>query len=105
MPSIDRLEFEFIPQKDRPIQDYLEGAKDGAFIRGLFLEGAKWDEEKGHLQEPDVMELFVAMPVILFKPILKRNKALPNNYECPAYYYPIRKGDVSRDSFMFKIDM
>lgn len=51
------------------------------------------------------MELFVTMPVILFKPILKRNKALPNNYECPCYYYPIRKGTVERDSFMFKIDL
>jgi len=105
MPSIDKLEFEFVPQKDRPIQDYLEGAKDGAFIRGLYLEGAKWDEEKTQLCEPEVMELFVELPVILFKPILKRSKALPNNYECPVYYYPIRKATVDRESFMFYIDL
>ena len=25
-------------------------------------------------------------------------------YVCPAYYYPIRKGNVMRDSFMMNID-
>ena len=45
MPSIDRLEFEFIPtQKDSG--DISEIVKDGAFIYGLYLEGAKWNLEK-----------------------------------------------------------
>lgn len=51
------------------------------------------------------MELYVAMPVIQFKPIQKRNKPPANVYECPTYYYPIRKGTVARDSYMMKIDL
>ena len=42
---------------------------EGVLIHGLYLEGAKWDEEKGNLCEPVVMELYVPMPVIHFKPI------------------------------------
>ena len=104
MPSIDKLEFDFAPM-NRAVADFVEPAKDGAYIYGFFLEGAKWEEEKGHLMEPEVMELFVAMPVIHFKPIPKRTKALQNVYECPTYYYPIRKGSVDKDSFMFMIDL
>lgn len=45
------------------------------------------------------------MPVMHFKPILKRTKPPLNNYKCPTYYYPIRQGDVSRDSFMLDVDL
>ena len=83
----------------------MDGPKDGAYIRGLYLEGAKWDEEKSTLCEPEVMELYVNMPVIHFKPIPKRVKPPQNVYECPCYYYPIRKGTVERDSYMMKIDL
>lgn len=102
--SIDRLEFDFNPVNRSPgdIQEY---AKDGAYVCGLVLEGAKWNTEKNNLCEPDVMELYIKMPVIHFKPIQKRSRALQNNYECPVYYYPIRAGTVDRDSYIMKIDL
>jgi len=59
-------------------------------VTGLLLEGAKWNADKGYLMEPEVMELYIKMPVIHFKPIARRTRALPNMYECPVYYYPIR---------------
>ncbi len=103
-PSIDKLEFDFIPiQKAQ--KDITEPAKDGAYITGLYLEGAKWNFEKMNLCEPEVMELTVLMPVIHFKPIQKRVKPPQNVYECPCYYYPIRQGTVDKDSFMLKIDL
>ena len=61
--------------------------------------------EKMVLDEPEVMELTCAMPLLLFKPIQKRTKAVPNMYTCPCYYYPIRQGTVNMDSFMFNIDI
>lgn len=88
-PSIDRLEFDFIPIQ-KQISDISEVVKDGAFIAGLFLEGAKWNLEKQCLMEPEVMELTCSMPVIQFKPIPKRLKPPPGIYVCPCYYYPIR---------------
>lgn len=51
------------------MKDITEPPKDGAYISGLYLEGAKWSFEKMTLMEPDVMELTVLMPVIQFKPI------------------------------------
>lgn len=55
-PSIDRLEFDFIPTQ-KAVADISEVVKDGAFITGLYLEGAKWNLEKQCLMEPEVMEL------------------------------------------------
>ena len=61
--------------------------------------------EKMHLMEPEVMELHVPMPVIHFKPIIKRTKPPTNVYESPVYYYPRRQGDVTKASYMMKIDL
>lgn len=102
--SIDRLEFDFLPTQ-KAVQDISEVVKDGAFVTGLYLEGAKWNLEKQCLMEPEVMELICLMPVIHFKPIQKRPKAPPGYYECPVYYYPIRQGGVGRDSYMLKVDL
>jgi dynein heavy chain len=71
----------------------------------LYLEGAKWDDEKQCLKEPDVMELTCMMPLLHFKPIQKRAKPPSNVYVCPAYYYPTRQGTISKDSFMLNIDL
>merc|ERR1712083_1229717 len=104
MPPVDRLDFDFLPDK-RTIEQ-LEPAKEGAFIYGLYLEGASWDEEAGCLCEPEVMELYVPMPIIWFRPKAMSNKAAARQtYECPTYYYPIRKGTVERDSYMMKVDL
>lgn len=62
-PSIDKLEFDFIPI-GKAIKDITEPPKDGSYISGLYLEGAKWNFEKMNLMEPEVMELTVLMPVI-----------------------------------------
>jgi len=103
--AIDKLEFEFVAQ-GRPKSDILDHAKEGAFINGLYLEGAKWNIEKGNLCEPEVMELYVPMPVILFKPTTKRGgKTGHGVYSCPTYYYPKREGVIARDSFMLYIDL
>lgn len=101
--SIDKLEFDFLIIQ-RPVGDIQDYAKDGAYVTGLVLEGAKWNEEKMHLTEPGVMELECPMPVIHFKPI-NRRKPPTNVYSCPVYYYPIRAGTVSRDSYIMSIDL
>lgn len=103
-PSIDRLEFDFIPTQ-KAVTDISEVVKEGAFITGLYLEGAKWNLEKQCLMEPEVMELISLMPVIHFKPIPYRAKRPPGYYVCPCYYYPIRQGKIARDSFMLLIEL
>jgi len=50
-------------------------AKEGAYIDGLFLEGAKWDGDKIYIIEPEPMKLHCAMPIIHFKPVYHEGKA------------------------------
>ena len=38
-------------------------SRDGAFVHGLTLEGARWDEKSGMLEESRPKELFCQMPV------------------------------------------
>ena len=54
--AIDKLEFDFLPIP-KPLKDISEHAKDGCFVTGLYLEGAKWNPDKQCLMEPEVMEL------------------------------------------------
>ena len=79
--------------------------KEGAYIKGLYLEGGKWDPEEGCLCEPEPMELTCSMPVIHLKPVKDKKKAKLNIYSCPCYYYSIRAGTRERPSFMFYVDL
>lgn len=45
--------------------DFSSGAaRDGAYIHGLFMEGARWDIMQGVIMESKLKELFPQMPVI-----------------------------------------
>lgn len=52
----------------RPKNQFNEFIKpeDGAYITGLFLEGAGWDTKKGQLTESKPKILFETMPVVSF---------------------------------------
>lgn len=38
--------------------------REGAYIHGLFMEGARWDTQSGIIVESRLKELFPSMPVI-----------------------------------------
>lgn len=109
---IDQLEFEY-PIDSRPINEIYEPPSQGAYIYGLFLEGARWEPGEDHLQEPKPMELYCSMPIIQLKPTARKSKGDSDNihsrkgeyYKCPTYYYPIRNGTINRDSYIMCIDL
>ncbi len=69
---IDSLTWEFVVLKDAlPAQPPEEG---GAYISGMYLEGARWDYLRGCLVEPNPMELYAPMPVVYFKPVETKKK-------------------------------
>ncbi|RHY32696.1 hypothetical protein DYB32_002341, partial [Aphanomyces invadans] len=102
--SIDSLNWEFliINQHEDSI---VVGPKDGAYVKGLFLEGARWDFEHDCLAEPNPMDLYCNMPMIHFKPVETKKKASKGTYSCPLYMYPIRTGTRERPSFMIAVDL
>lgn len=105
--SVDTLSWEFIVLEQAE-NDIIHAPKDGAYIRGMILEGAGWDEEAeagGQLCEPKPMELLVSMPIVWFRPVDARKKRAANLYECPLYFYPVRTGSRERPSFMLFVDL
>jgi len=101
---IDSLNWEFPVFNSQDESSISEAPKEGAFVKGIFLEGAKWDREDACLADADAMELFSAMPIIHFKPVenKKRSKGM---YVCPLYLYPVRTGTRERPSFMIGIEV
>ena len=110
--AIDTLEFEY-PILEFPLELLgQERPKDGAYIHGLFLEGARWDFENACLVEPEPMSLYSPMPVIHFKPVEARRLGGAADaararamYKCPMYLYPVRTGTRERPSFMGVVDL
>lgn len=82
---------------------------DGAYVTGLFLEGAKWDPSNNKLVEPETMKLFYSMPTIHFKPTIggdeKKSKKAQTFYRCPTYMYPIRAAAREKPTFMFYVNL
>jgi len=66
-------------------------SKDGAFVTGMFLEGARWDSTSNSLEDSRPKEMFVGMPVINCKAGLMAEKQDKNTYTCPTYCVPTRR--------------
>nr|CAI5854264.1 unnamed protein product [Callosobruchus analis] len=88
--SIDSINFSFkvLPQAPNKRQ------ADGCCIRGLFLEGARWNPNLGFLDESNPKELYTDMPVIWLIPEENHHKP-PGVYECPVYKTLTRAGTLS----------
>jgi dynein heavy chain, axonemal len=109
--AIDTLDFEY-PILAEPPEKVKEHPKEGAYIKGLFLEGAKWNFEEACLAEPEPMQLFSDMPVIHFKPVEGKKglsaaaaRAVGAPYRSPMYLYPVRTGTRERPSFMGVVEL
>jgi dynein heavy chain len=102
--SIDSLSWEFqVLQEDEA--QIRQGPKEGAYISGIYLEGARWDADNGCLVDANPLELISGMPVIHFKPVENKKKTTRGVYLCPLYLYPVRTGTRERPSFMIAVDL
>lgn len=61
-------------------------ARDGAYVTGLFIEGARWNWQAGTLEESMPKEMFCELPVINCKAILNEKMEKTGMYRCPVYY-------------------
>ncbi|CBZ52391.1 hypothetical protein NCLIV_021800 [Neospora caninum Liverpool] len=60
-------------------------ARDGAFVTGLYLDGARWDSAANCLEESRPKELFCALPVVHCKAAVGSQKEDVGTYICPVY--------------------
>ncbi|KAK7886266.1 hypothetical protein WMY93_025887 [Mugilogobius chulae] len=65
--------------------DFGHPPREGAYIHGLFMEGARWDCQSGVICEAVLRDLTPAMPVLYVKAVLSEEQELKNTYECPLY--------------------
>ncbi|MEQ2218273.1 hypothetical protein XENOCAPTIV_000822 [Xenoophorus captivus] len=72
-----------------------EKPKDGAYVRGLFLEGARWDRQNMVIGESLPKILFDSLPIIKLKPGEMDRFQHENIYLCPVYKTSARRGTLS----------
>lgn len=60
-------------------------ARDGAYIHGLYLEGAAWDIQSGSLTDAKLKELHPLMPVLHIKAQQVDKSDPASHYDCPVY--------------------
>jgi len=60
-------------------------AREGAYVTGMYLEGARWDLNSNCLDDSRPKEMFTRMPVINCKAGLVPDKEDKNMYMCPTY--------------------
>ena len=60
-------------------------AREGAFVCGMYLEGARWNWSAGLLEECEPREMFCELPVVTCKAILVDKQEKTGVYMCPVY--------------------
>ncbi|XP_051263759.1 dynein axonemal heavy chain 11 isoform X8 [Dicentrarchus labrax] len=65
--------------------DFGHPPREGAYIHGLFVEGARWDTQTGVLSEAVLRDLTPAMPVLYVRAVPAEEQELKSTYECPVY--------------------
>ncbi|CAH8851278.1 unnamed protein product [Trichobilharzia szidati] len=61
--------------------------REGAYVHGLFIEGARWDTSANSIVDARIKELAPAMPVILLRavPSDRQEGRIAAMYACPVY--------------------
>uniref|UniRef100_A0A8C3V3B4 Dynein axonemal heavy chain 3 n=1 Tax=Catharus ustulatus TaxID=91951 RepID=A0A8C3V3B4_CATUS len=90
---IDHIGFEFEVMKQEYTMEKMP--EDGAYVRGLFLEGARWDRESLVIGESLPKILYDPLPIIWLKPGESSNFLHQNIYSCPVYKTSERRGVLS----------
>jgi len=107
---IDTVEYDFDILAADLLPEDVDQPKDGAYVRGLFLESARWDPAACAITESRPRELFVLMPMLHLLPKESCNVATVKGvrehytgqpdgtahvYMCPVYKTSVRKGTLS----------
>ncbi|CAN0221029.1 unnamed protein product [Ectocarpus sp. 6 AP-2014] len=92
--AIDTVQFNFLIV-ETPWEELTERPQDGAYIRGLFLEGGRWDSEVASLNDSRPKQLYTPLPVLHLDPEQHRRNPDKGVYRCPVYKVLSRRGTLS----------
>nr|XP_040125391.1 dynein heavy chain 9, axonemal isoform X7 [Ictidomys tridecemlineatus] len=72
-----------VTKKNR--EEFRSPPREGAYIHGLFMEGARWDTQAGIITEAKLKDLTPSMPVMFIKAIPADKQDCRSVYSCPVY--------------------
>ncbi|KFQ06883.1 Dynein heavy chain 17, axonemal, partial [Leptosomus discolor] len=72
-----------VTKKNR--EDITAPPREGSYVHGLFMEGARWDVPSGAIADARMKELTPMMPVVFIRAIPADCLDAKNVYECPVY--------------------
>ncbi|XP_073737824.1 dynein axonemal heavy chain 9-like isoform X2 [Callorhinus ursinus] len=72
-----------VTKKNR--EDFRSPPREGAYIHGLFMEGARWDAQAGIITEATLKDLTPPMPVMFIRAIPADKQDCHSIYPCPVY--------------------
>lgn len=75
-------------------QGISEKPEDGCYIYGMFLEGARWCNQKHYITHSKPKELFSDFPFMHLMPVQDRVAPTENIYDLPIYKVVSRKGTL-----------
>jgi len=93
--AIDEVVFDFLFPFENENERVTEYPADGVYIRGLYMEGARWDVETQMLAESEPKVLYTKAPIIWLKPCRRSELSEFSHYVCPCYRTASRRGTLS----------
>jgi dynein heavy chain len=101
--SIDTLKFDFTFSSLKENEQVKP--KEGVLIKGLYLQGGKWNTTTNRLVDADPMTLTYQLPIVHFKPVKKSFKSSlkVKFFDCPCYYAPLRQDVGLTKCYLFNI--
>ncbi|GBP05920.1 Dynein heavy chain 7, axonemal [Eumeta japonica] len=89
---IDQLAFHYEVQRSVELE---ERPPEGVYIRGLFMEGARWNNDLYHMDESYPKILYDEFPPVWFIPLKRDDIPTGVFYNCPLYKTGDRRGVLS----------
>ena len=84
--ELDKLQTWTDITKKMSVEDVEAGSRDGAYIVGLSLQGARWDTLNGTLERSRPKEMFSRMPIINVRALtVDKVNTSQGVYVCPTY--------------------
>lgn len=89
------MSFDFKVCDDAAASSITEPPEDGCFIYGMYMEGARWNDQTHFLDESNPKQLYTEFPLIWLLPKNNRKKPTTGIYNCPVYKVLSRAGTLS----------
>ena len=77
------------------VPDIKKPPKDGCYVYGMYMEGARFDASDMVIRESLVGKLFDPVPSIWLKPVKAEDYNPIGTYKCPLYKTSVRAGTLS----------